>query len=200
MPKHRHLLLGSKFALLRAEFLQWREYSLKRRLNPKLKHLRITMGGVDTENVTLQFLEKLRSCDLPRYLKVTVVLVPAAPHAEEIRCAASNFNYKIEIKTGVNHMAELMANADICIGDAGSTSWERCCLGLPTLMIILADNQKVIARKLEESGSAIVLSLQYIVDLCKPFNLVWQHMESLSHQSIQVADGKGVQRVIEWLK
>jgi spore coat polysaccharide biosynthesis predicted glycosyltransferase SpsG len=47
-----------------------------------------------------------------------------------------------------------MASSDIAVGAGGGTSWERCCLGLPTVMLVLADNQAAIAQSLASSGAA----------------------------------------------
>ncbi len=74
VPKDCQMLLGSQYALLRPEFAQWREYSLKRRANPELKKLLITMGGVDLDNVTSEVLDILKNCNLPKEIEIIVVM------------------------------------------------------------------------------------------------------------------------------
>jgi spore coat polysaccharide biosynthesis predicted glycosyltransferase SpsG len=95
-------------------------------------------------------------------------------------------------------MAQLMFEADLAVGAGGSTSWERCCLGLPTLLYVTADNQKEIAKNLEKLGAVrIVDSLKDDLQaILNDFNL-WQNM---SKQSKNICDGLGVQKVIENVK
>jgi len=86
-----------------------------------------------------------------------------------------------------------MLEADLAIGAGGSTSWERCCLGLPTLLFVTAENQRVVAENLEHSGAVIIAEnlkddLQMIVS---NFDL-WK---SISEKSQAICDGFGVKRV-----
>jgi spore coat polysaccharide biosynthesis predicted glycosyltransferase SpsG len=59
-----------------------------------------------------------------------------------------------QVLSGVSNMAQLMSESDFCIGAAGGSAWERCCLGLPTLVLILAANQKAGAIALQAHGAA----------------------------------------------
>ncbi|MFP3733021.1 glycosyltransferase, partial [Bacillus sp. SIMBA_006] len=74
-----------------------------------------------------------------------------------VKTSAAELPWPTEVVVSVSDMARRMAEADLAIGAAGSTSWERCCLGLPTLMLILAENQEGIARALDAAGAAICL-------------------------------------------
>ena len=56
--------------------------------------------------------------------------------------------WRTDVRVNVSDMASLMADTDLAIGAAGSTSWERCCLGLPVLMVVLAENQREAAASL----------------------------------------------------
>lgn len=152
------LLLGSNYALLRPEFTEWRQYSLKRRMNPEFKNLLITMGGVDQDNITGDVLNALKQCDLPKDLTITVIMGITAPHSEAIQKIAQTMPYKTDVRMGVNNMAEIMANADLAIGSAGVSTWERCCLGLPSIVIQLAENQKNILQNLTKKGICEVIN------------------------------------------
>jgi spore coat polysaccharide biosynthesis predicted glycosyltransferase SpsG len=96
-------------------------------------------------------------------------------------------------------MAQLMADSDLAIGAAGSTTWERCCLGLPTLMLVLAENQRSAAAALEQSGSvklldsldAIPIVLRSMLSLVVTTDVLSQ----LSQKSCLVTDGQGASRV-----
>lgn len=154
------ILVGPQYALLRPEFAALRVQSLARRqINPQLRRLLITMGGVDKDNATGQVLAALQSCNLPADLRVTVVLGPHAPWLAQVQAQAAQMHRPTEVLVGVDNMAQLMAESDLAIGAAGSTSWERCCLGLPTLMLVLATNQIEAARAIEGANAASTLSI-----------------------------------------
>ncbi len=150
-------LIGPKFALLRPEFPRFRQRSLARRKNAPLAHILITMGGVDKDDVTSRVLEVLARCNLPEAAHITVVMGKNAPALVGVQAKASRMPCPTRVLVSIDNMAEIMASADLAIGAAGSTSWERGCLGLPTLMLTIADNQKEAALALESSGSAILL-------------------------------------------
>lgn len=148
VPSHCQLLCGSAYALLRPEFAALRPYSLQRRVQPALRQLLVTMGGVDKDNATGQVLQALRNCPLPADCHITVVMGATAPWLNSVREQAQTLPWPTTVLVGVNNMAQFMADSDLAIGAAGATSWERCCLGLPTIMLVLAENQKKIAEGL----------------------------------------------------
>lgn len=157
VPGHCSVLTGPQYALLRPEFAALREYSLKRRVSSSLKHLMITMGGVDQPNATGQVLEALKDSPLPTDCRITVVMGSQAPWLSQVRDIALSMPWPTNVRVNITDMAHVMAESDLAIGAAGSTSWERCCLGLPTLLVVLADNQLSIAEALVASGAAVLL-------------------------------------------
>ncbi len=158
VPAGCSLLCGSNYALLRPEFAALRLSSLQRREHdPELKHLLVTMGGVDYGNATGQVLEALQSSCLPRDCRISVVMGATAPWLEQVRQQARTMPWPVDVKVNVPDMAQIMVNSDLAIGAAGATSWERCCLGLPALMVVLAENQKNLAHALECAGAARVI-------------------------------------------
>jgi UDP-2,4-diacetamido-2,4,6-trideoxy-beta-L-altropyranose hydrolase len=152
VPDDCRLLCGSQYALLRPEFATLRPYSLQRRVQPVLRELLITMGGVDKDNATGQVLASLLACPLPAECRITVIMGTTAPWLDKVRKQAQEMPWPTRVLVGVSDMAQLMAESDLAIGAAGATSWERCCLGLPTIMLVLAENQGKIAKGLERSG------------------------------------------------
>lgn len=200
VSKNCQMLLGSQYALLRPEFSQWRAYSLNRRANPELKKLLITMGGVDLDNLTGQVLEALKTCDLVKELEVTVVMGETAPYIYEIKELAKAMPFKTEIKINVKNMAELMANSDLAIGAAGATTWERCCLGLPSIQVVLADNQKVIAELLNKAGVALCIEKEQVRQLCIQIAKVTKQFRHFIVVSSIVSDGMGTDQVLRYLK
>ncbi len=191
--------IGPQFALLRPEFAQLRSQSLARRTQPHLKHLLITMGGVDKDNVTGQVLQALSACHLPTDLRITVVMGPHAPWLADVQQLAAQMPRPTQVLAGVNEMAQLMSDSDLCIGAAGGTAWERCCLGLPTLLLVLADNQLPGAQALEKAGAALVVgnaqnASQVFEKLMKSGASV--QLKSLALAAAAVSDGLGVQRIV----
>lgn len=157
VPAHCTRLTGARYALLRPEFARLREYSLQRRQAGTLRALLVTMGGVDKDNATGRILQALAGSRLPHDCRITVVMGATAPWLQEVTTLAATLPWPVEVKVNVSDMAQLMADADLAIGAAGSTSWERCCLGLPTIMLVLADNQQYVADQVAEAGAALVV-------------------------------------------
>lgn len=198
-----HTLIGPAYALLRPEFAKCREYSLQRRAQPQLKHLLITMGGVDQANATCQVLDALIHCELPADLRITVVMGSVAPWLAQVQAQAAFMPRPTHVLVGVNNMAQLMAESDLCIGAAGSTSWERCCLGLPALQLVLAANQKEINAALESAGA--VLTVQHgklLAQLPSVFAKVTIStvLGALSENASVVCDGLGATKIVQCLE
>lgn len=167
VPEACTVLCGSDYALLRPEFSDLRPYSLHRRIRPDLKHLLVAMGGVDKDNVTSKVLSALRSCPLPENCQITVVLGVTAPWKETILEQAQAMPWPTAVRVGVSNMSQLMADSDLAIGAAGGTSWERCCLGLPCILVTLAANQTEIATQLLAAGAVAQLEVSELQQTLK---------------------------------
>lgn len=198
VPECCQLLIGPQYALLRPEFIYWREFSLKRRdkIN-RIKNILVNLGGVDKDNITEDVLSALANIDsLNKSVSITVVMGKTAPHLHQVIEKSAQMPYKTQVLHSVENMAELMSNSDLAIGAAGSTSWERCCLGLPTILIVLAENQKDIAESLVGLGAAAAIEKDgNRISEC----LITLNSESLSYMSQKarvLVDGSGVERVI----
>lgn len=200
IPPHCTTLIGPGYALLRPEFSMLRPYSLQRRQTGALQSLLITMGGVDKDNVTGRILKVLRHSCLPDNCRITVVMGATAPWLQEVTTLAATLPWPVTVQVNVSDMARLMADADLAIGAAGSTSWERCCLGLPTLMAVLADNQREAASYIEKSGAAKQFYIheqlpgQLAALLCSCRNES-SFLHDMSQSGRHITDGTGVKRV-----
>ena len=204
VPASCRLLCGSQHALLRTEFAALRPYSLERRAEPQLRQLLITMGGVDKDNATGQVLEALRACPLPADCQLTVVMGATAPWLAEVIRQAQSMPWQTKVMVGVSDMARLMADSDLAIGAAGATSWERCCLGLPTAMMVLADNQRYAAWLLDQAQAVRMLHLDMslVSELASFISEVVkcnEYLKRLSESASVVTDGKGCQRTADRL-
>jgi UDP-2,4-diacetamido-2,4,6-trideoxy-beta-L-altropyranose hydrolase len=102
-------------------------------------------------------------------------------------------------------MAEIMSQADISIGAGGSACWERCCLGLPSLIVAVADNQIHIAKALDSIGAGVYLGAWQDVDInnlkdaIKDLMINPVKVNEISKKSIALVDGLGASRVAEIL-
>jgi UDP-2,4-diacetamido-2,4,6-trideoxy-beta-L-altropyranose hydrolase len=199
VPGSCSLLCGTKYALLRPEFAALRSYSLERRARPVLRELLISMGGVDKDNATSQVLEALQTCLLPADFKITVVMGATAPFLDIVRELAQEMPWPTQVLTNVDNMAQLMADSDLAIGAAGMTSWERCCLGLPTIMLVLAENQRGIAKALFEAGAACLVDASKLGSqlFIIPEDFKIQSLTSMSQAAAILTDGFGTEKVVQ---
>jgi len=149
LPPGCQKLLGPTYALLRPEFLQARQ-SLRER-DGTVRRLLIFFGGVDPTNETAKALEAVKLLNRPE-ITVDVIVGAANPHADQHRKQCDDLT-NITVHGQVKNMAELMANADLAIGAGGTTTWERCCLGLPTITIVIADNQQEMIETIAGRGA-----------------------------------------------
>ena len=150
IPPACALLLGPRYALLRDEFRVWRTKT-KPRTGP-VKRILVFFGGMDAQNHTGGTIEVLSQiCGT----KIAVDVVIGAEHSQrqEINSQCLKYNFNCHVET--SRMAELMANADFCIGAGGSASWERMALGLPTLAKCIAQNQRQLIEDCAKKGFLI---------------------------------------------
>lgn len=198
------VLAGPQYALLRPEFAALRPYSLARRETLALRRLLITMGGVDKDNATGKVLDTLRQYPLPPDCEITVIMGPHAPWLDQVRKQASEMPWPTEVRVNITDMAQVMADSDLAIGAAGSAAWERCCLGLPTLQVVLAENQLAGGRALHNTGAALslgepaVLSKQ-LASALWPL-LTGKLLVEMSRAACAVTDGQGAARVIQHME
>jgi len=195
LPPGCRQLLGPRYALLRPEFAEARA-NLRLR-NGELKRIMIFMGGSDTANETGKALTAIR--ELKRGDVVVDVVVGAAnPHRNALRELCSRTPGAV-FHCQTERMAELMAEADLALGSAGTAALERACVGLPAVVCILVDNQRNLARavakqgcviNLGESGKLTPADYRAAVDKLTPGKL-----RQMSSRALELVDGKGAERV-----
>src|SRR5690554_353365 len=201
LPNDCHRLIGPGYALLRPEFANLREQSLNRRQQPALKRILISLGGVDRTNVTGQVLDALSESALPASTELDIIMGAAAPYLDEVRQQATGLPFKATVSVNVTDMAERMCLADLSIGAAGGTSWERGCLGLPAILVVLAENQVAGATALEASGAAVKIDDADQLGATLPSVLVALfepgRLERMSDAAAGITDGDGLFRVLQ---
>jgi spore coat polysaccharide biosynthesis predicted glycosyltransferase SpsG len=115
----------------------------------------ITMGGIDADDATSTVLRAIKRAILPEDVQISVVMGRCAPALDSVRLLAASMPWVTEVLVDVPDMAALMADADLAILAGGSTNWERCCLGLPGIIVLTAENQKNSAAAMVQAGAAL---------------------------------------------
>ncbi len=203
LPAPAVRLIGPRFALLRPEFAAARAASLTRRTTGGWRHLLISLGGADPHQGTLRCLQALAGCQLPTGALVTVVLGALALTRPAIQALLPDLPFVTRLLVDVADMTGPLADADIAIGAAGGSAWERCCLGLPSLLLVLADNQRPGTQALEAAGAA--LSLGEVTSLTEHLPAALRQLDqpgrlpAMSAAAAAITDGQGAARVADAL-
>jgi UDP-2,4-diacetamido-2,4,6-trideoxy-beta-L-altropyranose hydrolase len=204
VPENAQLLLGSNYALLRPEFLANRAGSLERRMKHKsIQRILVYLGGIQSSNGIGTILDGLGMVAFEDLPEIDIVLNTQSSFIEEIRKRVGELPFEVNIHTHVSDMARFMFQADLAIGAGGSTSWERCCLGLPSLICEVADNQKYVISNLVATGAVISLGdidklLPAIVkNAVIPFIGDSSKLQAMVESSSSVCDGLGAPRVAQ---
>ncbi|WP_186400628.1 UDP-2,4-diacetamido-2,4,6-trideoxy-beta-L-altropyranose hydrolase [Stappia sp. P2PMeth1] len=193
--------IGPDYVLLRREFF---EQTPPERDHCAVRRILVTLGGNDPLNATGLALEAL---DDPSFanIQIDLTLGLANPRLEAMKVRASAMpNVTVHVQS--SRMSELMAKADVCLGAGGTTSWERCYMGLPSLVLVLAENQRDFAAKLERMGCARNLGPADRIDvdqlrgalLAAISNAAWRRKTSQNGR--ELADGRGINRIVEHLQ
>lgn len=203
VPERCVRLIGPQYALLRPEFAAARAKALADREGRGLRHLLITMGGVDRVDATSAVLTALRDAALPERLRITVIMGAHAPALERVRALATQMPRPTEVAVDVADMAARMAAADLAIGAGGGTTWERCCLGLPSIIVETADNQAGIARAMAVAGAAIDPGPVQAPDFAQTLQAALAdapaRLSPMSQQAANICNGAGCDKVTAFL-
>lgn len=196
---YTQLLLGTRYALLRQEFRQWQGW--QRTIPPVAKKVLVTLGGADPDNVTLKVIQALQLVEVAE-LEAVVIVGGSNPHYETLEIAVQDSRVPIRLERNVTNMPELMAWADVAISAGGSTCWELAFMGLPSILLILAENQRAIAPELDRQGVIINLSWHQDVAI-EQIGLALQELiadrrkrETMSKKGRELVDGNGARRVV----
>lgn len=202
VPATCKTLTGPAYALLRPDYADNRARVLVDRATRRLRNILISMGGVDLPDATSQVLETLAGVTLPEDCRVTVVMGAVAPSLAKVRTLAAKMPFPCKVLVSVDNVHSLMAAADLAIGAVGGTTWERCALGLPTLMLTIAANQLPGARAVDKAGAAVLLG--DVGDADWPKKLAREilaisdagRLQHMAETCAAICDGDGTSRVI----
>ncbi len=197
-------LLGGRYTMLRPQVIRRRP---RASAQPEMaRRLLLTMGGADPDNVTARVMEALTKVRVPG-LEATVVVGPLNRRADELADAARQSPVPMTMVVNPPDLAALMVAADVAVSASGSTAWELLFLGVPSLLIPVAENQRVVldavrgAAAADAIGEPGQLPGQLNVDalaagierLCLDAN----RRAALSQRARQFIDGRGAARVVE---
>ena len=194
VPLGSSVLAGPAFALVRPEFS-----AARRRARPRsgsIDRILVFMSGGDELDVTARAVRAALA--LP--VNVDAVVGAAYPYVADLLALAAT-EPRLEIHVNTSDMALLMERADIAVGAPSSATWERCTLGLPSVLLTLADNQAETAERLADLGAATVLGRHTSVtedDIVRALTELRgdpQRVRVMGEAARSVTDGQGTERV-----
>ena len=198
LPESASILIGPRYSLLRPEFEFFRR-TVKIRQG-SIKRILVLFGGADLGNMTGLTLEALTDFRQEEF-QITVVIGELHTCRNEIENICFKRGY--EFICQASNMAELMVHADLAIGAAGTTSWERCCVGLPSIIVSIAENQVPIAITLQKENATFYLGTEKSLKREKLIGALQSlihnpsEVKEMSNRCFDLVDGRGVKRVIE---
>lgn len=199
LPVGCRALLGPAYALLRPEFARLRQSIAPR--DGTIGRVFVLFGGTDPHDLTSRAVAAVHSCD-PQ-LSVDVVIGADHPDPAGVITACARYGYSCHVQS--TRVAELMATADLAIGAGGSASWERCCLGLATISVAIAENQIDITMALAGVGAGVhagdrdAATVRRMAGLLSELQAQPQRVATMSARAFDLVDGRGCERVIDAL-
>ena len=196
IPSNCIKLIGPKFSMIRKKFRMLKK-SVKPRTFP-IKKILVSFGGSDTANQTLIALNSIKKMNRKIDVDVVVGKANKCKKTLKIFCNRNNhFTYHEQI----DNIADLMLSSDLSIGSSGSTTWERCCLGLPAIVSISSNDQRDIANSLSRKKCIInlgdVKKLKESSYINVITNLKKNDLRNMSKNSMSLVDGNGTQRILK---
>jgi len=194
-------LLGPKYALLRPEFR--RDSDDLRDVRRQPRSIMVFMGGVDLGNESLRVVKNFIALDRTD-ISLSVIVGNDNPHYADMRAQFSSFP-NISFHVNVSNMAERLDAADVAFGAGGVAMWERCCVGVPTITVSVAENQESGAQAVGAYGGTLYLGRSADVsdDTIRGALTLILNSESLrsslSSHAASLVDGAGCARVIKHL-
>jgi UDP-2,4-diacetamido-2,4,6-trideoxy-beta-L-altropyranose hydrolase len=195
------LLLGPRFALLRAEYASWRGH--RREILSMGRKILVTLGGADADNVAGRVIDAIAQLE---EIETTVVLGGSNPHRAAIEAAVRERAPAMRVVVDTQEMPQWMAWADVAVAAGGSTSWELAFMGLPSLVFVLADNQVPVAEALQRHGVSVSLGRATAPTSARVASALRDLLHDpaararMSQAGRALVDGNGAARVVAHLK
>jgi UDP-2,4-diacetamido-2,4,6-trideoxy-beta-L-altropyranose hydrolase len=209
------MLLGPTYALLREEFRQKRDFAhygahyqdqqpeQQHEHGGKIHRIFVFFGGSDPSNETAKAVYALQNLVRAGFaLQADIVVGIANPHKDQIEALCKAMP-QTQFHCQVPNMADIMLRADLALGAGGSTTWERCCLGVPTLAVIIAENQREMTETAARHGIQhnlgwhTELTAERVAETIQEYVAKPEALRRMSAKAQQLVDGCGVWRVVE---
>jgi UDP-2,4-diacetamido-2,4,6-trideoxy-beta-L-altropyranose hydrolase len=201
MDRPAQLLLGPQFALVTPAFAAARPAALARReANDDVRRILVSFGGTDPLGMTVQALQALAEAGFDGEVEAVFGLDGAG--AREARELSTRVPFTLEVTVNATDMAARMARADLAIGAAGSSSYERCCVGLPAVVAVVADNQSAIASSLAANGAAISIGpaspsmVERLTTVLAELLAQPVRVAQMARRAAGLVDGRGAERAV----
>ncbi len=196
-PKSKRLV-GEQFSFLRSEFTQYSIGQIqnhRKNVNLTSPKVIIMMGGMDPDDFTSQVAGILDKH--PNLETVSIILSSQAKHLDAVKTWVDS-NKKFKLFVSPNNIAQLLFEHDLAIGAFGGSTWERCRMGLPSLSLVIAENQRDIGRTLKQKNICELIDLpinQKQFDSALKNSLSSNIYFDRVNASLNVSDGLGLERV-----
>ena len=198
--KQTKLLLGSCYMLLRREFQRWQDW--QRECSGSAHKVLVTLGGGDTDDMSQAVVEALLKGDVDQ-LESKIIAGPASTHLKSLRSKCERSGGSIQVLSSVRDMPGLMAWADVAVSGGGVTSRELAFMGLPQIVLTLAENQRRGVVELQRAGAAIdfgdaeTLESSRLTETLTSLLLDRETRATMSRSGNTLVDGRGAARVVE---
>jgi UDP-2,4-diacetamido-2,4,6-trideoxy-beta-L-altropyranose hydrolase len=200
LPPGRCLMLGPGYALLDARFRACRNTFYERN---EVRRVLVSFGSTDPGGMTGLALQGLEQSGLE--VEIDIVLGASSPNLENIKCAAAGLDRHANVHVDVDDMASLVVKADLAVGAGGVSALERCCLGVPSVVLVVAENQRGNVEGLVRAGAAIsfsagsAVSPQTLGKTLRELAFDSARRRSMSHAGRRLCDALGPDRVMNAL-
>lgn len=153
VPPACEYLLGPGYALLR-ELFQGR--AARPAAEDGIARIFVSMGATDGDDLTGRAVGVIRDT-LPD-AGIDILLAGSAPHLASLRARADEDEaLKVHTDLAAEDVARLLDACDLAVGTGGVGLWERCALGVPSVTVVAAENQRANARLADERGATVML-------------------------------------------
>ena len=201
VPAPARLLTGSHYALLRPPFWALRETSLLKGQQERINNVFVSVGTVDQQDLCSKILDACAMIDSD--FSMDIVIGSTSANLKKLQTRARGAHRRIAVHTDLDAhaVARLIGQSELAIGSGGTISWERCCLGVPTIMILSAENQKHVANHLQELGAVAYLgtsadvTARQIADTIIELGQDAEYRRQMSLRAASICDGRGAARV-----
>jgi UDP-2,4-diacetamido-2,4,6-trideoxy-beta-L-altropyranose hydrolase len=201
VPQSASLIAGLNFSLIGEEFLKMREESIRARNSYSLNNILVTMGGSDPKNLTTKALKDIAKTNLNSESTISVILQKKSQNVSVVKSILKNLPFASHLFFDVDDMSKILAAQDLVIGAMGISVWERCCLGIPSISMVVEDSQDFVAETLHLSRASIVVNRSYSdgysIQSAIDYFSSSKNLKYTSEIAANLVDGQGAKRVVD---